>query len=560
MKTTLTRTLTCSTMVGLIALTSLAGCDKKNTNSIPSDAKGRLTAMAAHLPASTEAALFVGDVAKMRNTVNDINVLGEALPELGATQKQVEAELGFDPLDANSWKQAGIPDGSAITVAFVNNRAVIMTYVEDRQKFDTMLSDKLKKALDSTEAPKTQDVNGKQVKLMGADKEQIAWLHDGKLAIIATSVLDEQFTFGNQGAAADFVATLTTTKEAESAAKAPQFTQFMKGITPDYSLAAYANVQAILKNDAFKKELEKNQDPSTRDVMKRLEKEAQVVGLGLHQKDNSFKITAFYGADDATNKRLAAIGKPTGDSPFEAFASDGMLLGLRTSLDTQKMWAYYMETLPAEQKTEILNGLKQAGQASQLDIEKDIINNLTGHVGIFLYGLNAGAIMGAMGNPEKAVQSLNLAFAVEFKEDAQVNKLVDKLKAALQAEPVDQGGVKVMALPQNMGTIYVKGKMLVFGANELKQADAVNMLGGKSTKGTLKGELGKSFATDKAYGGLYLNVDKLSAIVSLLAGNSPVSDVLGKIGEVALTTDAVESGSALNLRFTLKSTGAKEKK
>lgn len=545
-------------MLGLFALTSMAGCDKKSTKSIPGDANGRIEAMAARLPISTEAALFVGDVAKMRGTLNSVNALGDAIPELGATQKQIEAELGFDPLDANSWKQAGVPDNSAITVAFVNNRAVIMTFVEDRQKFDTMLSDKLKKALDSTEAPKTQDVSGKQVKLMGKDNEQIAWLHDGKLAIIATSVLDEQFTVGDKSAPAEFVAKLSTTEEANSAVKAPQFTQFMKGITPDYSLAAYANIQAILKNDAFKKELEANQDPSTKDIMKRLEKEAQVVGLGLHQDNNSFKVTAFYGADDATNKRLAELGKPAGDSPFGAFASDGMLLGLRTSLDTQKVWAYYMENLPADQKEEILKAFKQAGQSAQLDIEKDIINNLTGHVGVFLYGVNMGGIMGGMNNPAKIAQSLNLAVGVEFKDDASVNKLVEKIQAATGAAPVDQGGVKVIALPENLGSLYIKGKMLAFGAQELKQADAVNMLGGKSSGGQLEGVLGKSFSKDKAYGGLYLNVDKLSGIVSMLAGNSPVSDVLKKIGEVALTTDAAEGGVALNLRFTLKDAPAKK--
>ncbi len=560
MNMTLLRTLPLTATIGMFALMSFTGCDKKGTASIPKDADSRISTMAAKLPAGTEAALFVGDVAKMRTSLNDINTLSDAIPELGATQKQVEAEIGFDPLDANSWKQAGIPDNSALSVSFVNNRTVIMVFVEDRQKFDTMLSEKLKKAMDSTEAPKAQDVGGKQVKVMGKDKEQIAWLHDGKLAIIATSVLDEKFTYGDTSGAADFVAKLPATKEAESALKTPQFAQYTKGITSDYSVGAFANIQAILKNEALRKEIEQNQDPSTKEIYDRLEKEAQIAGLGLHQDGQSFKITALYGADEATNKELAALGKPTAKSPFTPFASESMLLGVRTSLNTEKLWAYYMKNLPEEQKAQIVKGLQDAGKQAQIDIEKDIINNLTGNVGIFLYGLNAGAMMGAMNNPQKAAQSLNLAVGVQFKDAKNITMLLDKVKAQAGITPVEKDGVQVIMLPQEMGAIYVKDNLLVFGAKELKEADALSLMNGKAPNGKLSGELGSQFASDAPYGGLYVNIDKVSAIVNLLAANTPVSDVLNKIGEVALTTDNTDGGEALNLRFTLKATGGAEKK
>lgn len=554
---TTSRTLSLAATVSLLAITSLAGCDKNKTDTIPATAQDRLTTMASRLPASTEAALFVGDVAQMRSSLNAINTLGDAIPELNATQKQIEAEIGFDPLDANSWKQAGIPDNSAITVAFVNNRTVIMAFVEDRQKFDTMLSDKLKKALDTTEAPKAQDVGGKQVKLMGKDADQIAWLHDGKLAILVTSVLDEKFTTGDTSPAADFAAKLVASKAPESAAKTPQFQQFLKGITPDYSLLAYANIQAILKNEAFRQEIEKNQDADAKEIITRLEKDAQIFGLGLHQQDKAFKITALYGSTDLTNKELAALGVPTAKSPFTPFAGENILLGLRTSLDTAKLWDYYMKNLPADQKEQIVSNLKQAGQQAQIDIENDVIKNLSGNIAVFLYGLNAGAIMGAMQNPEMAIKSLNLAVGVEFKSSEALDKLVTKLTGATGVEPTEQEGVKVFAVPNEMGSLYVKDNLLVFGAKELNSDDALAFINGKAPKGKLSGTLGSQFSSSEPYGGLYLNIDKISAIVSLLANGTPVAEVLGKLGEVALTSDNTEAGPALNLRFTLKSLGDK---
>lgn len=558
MNTSIERAALLSTTLLIASALCLTGCDKKGT--IPNDAKGRIEGMAAHLPASTEAAVFIGDVAQFRSTMTTINTtLGEAVPELAATQKQLEAELGFDPLDANAWKLAGIPDKSAVTIAFVNNRTVIMTYVEDRQKFDTMLADKAKKALDTTEAPKSEEIDGKQVKTLGTGSEQIAWLHDGKLAIIATSVLDEKLG-GDPAPANQFVARLPAVQEAQSAAKTPQFAQFMKGISTDYAVAGYANMQAALKNEAIKKEFAKEEDPNAKQLLERFEKEAQVLGFGLIQQGNEIKLTAFYGADEATNKEIAALGKPTEKSPFGGFSAENTLLGLRTAFDSQKVWAYYMKNLPADQRQQIVDGLQQASQGAGLDLEKDVINNLTGNVGLYLYGLNIGGIMAGMNDPERLVQALNLALAVQFKDEKSASLVMEKMQAALETPPTDVNGVKVVSLANNTASIYQKGNLLVIGTKEFEQATALKHIAGEAPQGKLSGALGKDFASDAPYGGLYLNIDKIGAIVGAVAGGTPVSQVLGKLSEAALTTDSNDSGIYLNLRLILKQAAMEEKK
>ena len=181
-------------LVALLAL-SLVACDNKNK--IPGDAEGRVEALAQRLPASTEAVVFVGDIGKMQDTVNKLkDNIGGAVPSVEATQKQVASELGFDPLDAEAWKKAGVPieKGSGLALAFHQNRSVLMVFVEDRQKFDATLTEKFKKAAEIEGAPKTETIDDKEVKILGSDpKNQIAWLHYGKLAIIGTPVLDEKF-------------------------------------------------------------------------------------------------------------------------------------------------------------------------------------------------------------------------------------------------------------------------------------------------------------------------------------------------------------------------------
>ncbi|MEC9397690.1 MAG: hypothetical protein VX475_08735, partial [Myxococcota bacterium] len=111
---------------------ALVGCDKKGK--IPGDAKGRIEGMASVLPKGTEAALFVGDIGKMRETMTTVkSTIGDAVPQLEATQKQVESEIGFDMFDAKAWEGAGLSDKTGFTVAFVDNRLAMVAYVNDRQ-------------------------------------------------------------------------------------------------------------------------------------------------------------------------------------------------------------------------------------------------------------------------------------------------------------------------------------------------------------------------------------------------------------------------------------------
>ena len=544
-------------LLGLIVLTSASGCDK-NKGAIPATAEGRITQMATHLPASTEAALFVGDLGELRVAMNHLGALGEAIPELTATQKQIEAQIGFDPLDANAWKQAGVPDNSAITAAFVNNRTVVMVYVEDRQKFDTTLTQKLQRSLDVSEAPKSKAIGDRQIKVLGEGDSQVAWLHDGKLAILASNVLNERFTVGDQSAAPEFLATLAATELEQSASKNPQFLQFTKGMTADYAVSAYANIQMILKNESFRKQIEEEQDPSTLTVLKRLEKEAQVAALGLKKEANTFTVTAFYGADEETNKELRQLGVPTAKSPLGPFAHDKLMIGARTALDMEKLWAYYLKNTPEAQRAQIEQTVQDVGQAAQIDLLQDLINKLSGNIGVYLYGFDAGKIM-QDSSPANIIANLDGALVMQFKDGAALDALLGKFDTALPSDIVTEQGVRTLAMPNGLGNLYAKGDLLVYGTQVMRRADALSFIQGTSSRSPLSGLLGEQFSSTAPYGGVYVNVDKLSAILGLLLMGSPVGDALNQIKELALTTEANEAGISLNLRLTITPPPVSEK-
>lgn len=554
------RNLTKMVAFAAVGLLVLSGCGNKK-GSIPKDSQGRIEDMASRLPSSAEAAIFVGDIAKMRDTMNKIKTnVGSALPQVEATEKQVENELGFNPLDAESWKSAGVPESSGFTIAFVNNRTTMMVYVDDRQKFDTLLAEKLKKATDSKEAPKTETVDGVEVKIVGAGEKQIAWTHDGKLAIIATGVLDAKLG-GDQASPQKFVAGLTKTEAAKSASSTPEFEQFTKGITADYALAGYVNVSALIKNPAYiEGKKEASADPAGKQFVDMFEKQAKTVGFGLTSDGNELKISGFYGADAATNKELVAFSKSSAKSPFGAFATDNILLGLRTAVDMEKSWAYYMKNMPEDQKKQIQEQLKQANQASGMDIEKDVINQLSGNIGVFFYGIDIGALMGGMNNPMAALNGLDLAIGIQFKDAKAIDKILAVAtkqggEAATPKELPEDKSVKYIAAPDGSVKLFIKDNMLLVGTKKFANQTAADALNGKATGAKLAdkgGNLGKAFGSDDPYNGLYLNVNKVNAIVSALAAGNPAQKVLEKLDEASINTEATDNGGLLHIRLTLK--------
>jgi hypothetical protein len=550
---------------------ALVGCDKKGK--IPGDAKGRIEGMASVLPKGTEAALFVGDIGKMRETMTTVkSTIGDAVPQLEATQKQVESEIGFDMFDAKAWEGAGLSDKTGFTVAFVDNRLAMVAYVNDRQKFDTFVAEKAKKATESSEAPKTEDVDGKQVKIVGKDDKQIAWVHEGKLAILATSVLEKEMG-GDTSTPQKFVVTLSKLESGASAAGTPQFKQFQKAFDSSYGMAGFANAKAIIENDGYKKNREGMvADPAGKVSIEWFEKHAEVIGFGVGQEGDQLEASFFLGADDATNKKFVELSKSTAKMPWAGFATDGIFLGLRTSVNMEKFWPFYLESMTPEQKQQVEAALAEAKKNTGIDIQKEVLEQATGNIGVFFYGLNVGAAMGAAQNPMAAANALNLAVGVQFKDAKALQSLVDKLVAKsaeaggppMKPVPVkvdgkDVSDANVIATPDGSIKVVIAGDLLVVGTKELSEADAYKYIKGNSGAKSLSdagGALGKDFASDKPYNGLYVNVEKVTTLVSAFAAGSPPEKVLKKLSEASLTSENTDNGSFVHLRITTKGGGA----
>jgi len=258
--------------------------------------------------------------------------------------------------------------------------------------------------------------------------------------------------------------------------------------------------------------------------------------------------------------------------PWAGFATDGVFLGVRTSVNMEKFWPFYLESMTPEQKKQVEGALAEAKKNTGIDIQKEVLEQATGNIGIFFYGLNVGAAMGAAQNPMAAANALNLAVGVQFKDAKALQSLVDKLVAKsaeaggppMKPVPVKVDGkevkdANVISAPDGSIKVIIAGDLLVVGTKELSEADAYKYIKGNSGAKSLSdagGKLGKDFASDKPYNGLYVNVEKVTTLVSAFAAGSPPEKVLKKLSEASLTSENTDNGSFVHLRITTKGGGA----
>jgi hypothetical protein len=451
-----------------------------------------------------------------------------------------------------------------------------MTYVKDKKKFEKHFSDQLKKTYDIQGMPKTEGGETK-IKVLGKeDGEKVAWTYFGELVIVSFPP-SENFE-GEPGPLVETVETVATTTEENSLAKTEGYKNFSKSVGKDHSLAVYVNTGDFL-NEERMKELEQTSDPMATATAKWVKENVDGAGIGMHVEDNKAKVQAWFGFNEKTRKRLDKVVAPPSKAPFANLATQNTLAGFRMSVNWDEFWSLYKETLPEDDVKQLEKQIAQAGQMAgdKLDIQKDVIDQLSGNIGVFFYGANLGAIInsrarGMMGT----VPHLGLIAAVEFKSEKALEKVVEGIvtggKGAVERRPLQlEGGetskdIDVLAvknMKQSPGRLYMKGSTLAFSTTAISEQSMSEYFSGKREEGSLteaeKLDLGEAFAADEKYNGLYVNVlrakdhlmsqkDQNPAIAQMV---QPAQEFLTTVQEMSLTTSVKEDGGYLTLTVDL---------
>lgn len=561
-----------------LLLVFAAACDggcgsATSSKTVPKTATARITNMSGHLPPSTQVSFVVGDLEGMRTSLKATrDSLGSAVPMTGLIEQQVKSELGIDIFDAKSWEQSGIAANSGMTLAVVGTRPVLVTYVDDPQKFEKSFTDQLKKSMAVDGMPKSETLRDTQVKVLGSDADSVAWAYNGKLVAIAFPESDEIKDYASAEkveSAADLAAMIATLDAKASLGADAGFKSFQKALANDQAMAIYINPKTVF-SDANIGAVGAS-DQSSKAVVEWAKENISALGLGLNVKDNSIAIRAWAGLPEDDLAKAKAIMTAPAKFPIENFATANTLIALRQSFDMQKMWEFYtQEVLSAEQRAELDEKSSKLGPNANFNLQTDLIANLTGNYALLLYGVDPNAVQAAGGDLAGAVmsaplQTLAILAPIQFKDKAGLDKVVEFLMKeagelatrAAVSEGSDIEVLTVQGMGASAGRIFLKDNLLVYATSPLSDDAVVQYINGKREEKTL-GEgttlnLGNALATQDAYSGLYLNF--LRAQDHLLEQMGPakmmVEPFIVKLEEASLITELGDEGAYLQLTIDL---------
>ena len=553
--------------VSLASLTLTACGDNKNT--IPSSPEARIKSLAARLPATSEASVYLADFSGFKASAAQLqDTLGPAAAELKSGQEELKTKFGIDLSNPESLKEAaGISPKGGLALGLADNRSTLMIYVEDAAKFDAFMKDKIGKELEITGEPKEETIGEAKVKVLGEDvKKQIAWTHFGKMAIVASPQLEEGA--GGEASIAKYVANLTTTEKAKSTAESAAFKQFISEFGGTYMLAGFANLDAVKKSsfyDKAKKGMES--EPGGKESIAQFEKYGRSLGFGTTTEGSNSKIKLFVGGTEELNTIYKSVGSDVADNPFIGFATEKTIAAARISVNFTAMWAAYKKLAPAEQAAELDKALKKAGEAAKLDIEKDILGQLTGNIGLFFYGIDLASAMAGMQDPMKGIAAVELAFGIEFKSADALKKIVDA--ALAQAGPMlgpDGGfkdvdgvkGAKVLTLPQGVGALVTYEGVLAYSTPAITPVKLGKLLANTAEDKKITTTLGKPLATKKSYGGLFVSSSMLAkALGPMATANPEAKKFFDTVEELSLSFDGSDNGISAVIQIQTKGASSK---
>ncbi|QDG52752.1 hypothetical protein FIV42_18995 [Persicimonas caeni] len=565
---------------GRLALLSIAimlfagvGCDALGCGGgdVPGSAAERVEDMASNLPQDTPFTLVVGDLKGMRNSLQTArDTLGDSVPMADLVQEQAKNELGIDLFDAESWKKSGIDADSGMMLAAVGQHPVLVTYVADQQKFEKAFADQLKKSMGIEGMVKNEKSGDQQVKVLGKDDQTVTWAYEGKLvaAVFPKSAdLEEVSSSLEFKDTKELAAKLVGLEDAKALASVDAYKKFNKALATDQSMALFVNTGEAL-DDKRVEELKKTQDPIGKATISWIDENVDSLGFSMHVEGNKLKVRSWAGLPDKVVKRATEIMTPPTQAPIENFATVNTMAGLRTSVDMPKLWAFYKESLPEDQRKQMMAQLERSAKQANLDFEKDVINKMTGNLGVIFYGFDPAMLEQAGGDVARAAmmgptKALAFLVPVQFKDKASLEKIVktvlDQGGGAITRTKVSDGIEKLAFknVAQPYGKVYLQDNLLVYATDAFNDDAVVKYIQGKRDEKNLKAadklDLGKEFATNDKYNGLYLNfVRAQKQLGDSLAQSQPqVVEFLNKMEEAALTSEVGETGAYLDLTIDL---------
>ncbi|RAL24770.1 hypothetical protein DL240_00745 [Lujinxingia litoralis] len=521
-------------LLALLALAFAPACDGcKSKDAIPPSAQARITQLAEHLPATTEAAFIAPQLDKSRQALDLLMRRTETFsPAARMLETQVQREWGLKLNDAESWKRAGITPDGALMIAMVVNRPVIVTYVADRQAFEGTFIERLRQTFEIEEPVRNEKIGDTTLKISGqSGGMELAWQYKGNIAFVTLPAFDAVEALENGTALAISSQIDTTTKET-SLASTTGFIAFRDNLAKDSPLSLYVEPNRYLAR------LEQSPSADAPPYQKALEQvalfskgNANGTGLAIDVLPTRIQLKSFASGDPELTKQAREAYLSDYKADWANMLTKNTMLGVRTSFDLAGLYQTFINGLPEENQRALRRNLVEWGRNVDVNVEEDIINALSGHSLIAFYGIGTRQLMGALGQGNAFQQGMRvlsasgLMISAGFSDQRKMESLLDRLAQMAtghaelrpvnyKASPVEDARVLAPAnLDMVPARLFQRGDTLTLAAAGMGEDAVYEYLSGKRDEPALKDveglDLGARFASADNLNGLYFNFERL---------------------------------------------------
>ncbi|TXD32234.1 hypothetical protein FRC96_18335 [Lujinxingia vulgaris] len=552
-------------LAALLIAPACDGCGSKK-GAIPASAQDRITQLSEQLPLSTDALIIAPKLDETREALDIVMRRTEAFnPAVRMIESQIQREWGIKLNDPESWKRAGItPDGS-LMVAMVVNRPVLVTYVADKQAFESVFVERLRKTFEITEPVRNEKMGKTSLKISGKSGGlELAWFYKDNIAFVALPAFDAIEAL-EEGTALAIATQIQTTAAEESLGKSAPFMAFRDNLAKDLPLSVYVDP------DRYLARVEQAPNPNPTPVDELIEQvalfsqnNAEGAGVGLIATDTRIQLKAYAGGNEELVKKAREAYLSQMEADWANLLTKNTMLGVRTSFDMPKAYQAFLDGLPEENSRAIRRNLVEMGRNYNLNLEDDVIAAMTGHSLIAFYGIGTRQLMGALGQgaPIQQIMSVlsasGLLISADFSEQRKLEALVDSLgqfaTGYAELRPLNYKGAPVddarVLVPANLNALparlFQRGDNLTIAAAGMGEDAVYEYLSGKRDEPALKDveglDLGARFASEKNLNGLYFNFERLRENFGSMPMIGNVISTLDPLQELLLEVAVEEEG------------------
>lgn len=407
---------TAAIAASLVALTALGGCDGCGGDSptIPESPEARLEAIASTLPSETGILAAVGDLDEFQRQGDHLqSAADEIAPTSGLVGRTLKSQIGINPLELDALTSSGLAEDGAAALALFDAHPVALAYVDDRQAFEKNLSKRVEDQLGLKGSPETSKSGDLRVKtLQKKGLGQVSWAYDGKLVtVVFPAVLT-----ASDATPRTVTRTLTAihdTEPEESFTQNADFRSFRKA-TSAHSAFAFLSTEWYFSDQTMRRL--GAPDPSRQNAVYAALRD-QLEGLGLVGEAETGRLRARLriGLADAAAKRFRRVDQTDDHVDWSRLATDQTLFALRSSENFSEGWSYFMENAPKPYRLVARRLLDLPAPFDDFDLEKRVLDQLTGQAGLFFYGIGPNLALGrAAGSPGEALGQMGVVAGAQF--------------------------------------------------------------------------------------------------------------------------------------------------